>query len=93
MTLDNIQNIAWLARLAADESETAGYANDLADILALVEQMGDVDTSAVEPLAHPLDIPTPLRADQVTETDQREHFQETAPATAEGYYLVPKFME
>ena len=88
-----IQNIAWLARLTMEDRALAGYAKDLADILALVEQMQSVDTTAIEPLAHPLEIDTPLRPDEVTETDQRDSFQKTAPMTEDGYYLVPKFIE
>ena len=88
-----IQNIAWLARLTIEDRAVAGYAKDLADILALVEQMQSVDTAAIEPLAHPLEIDTQLRPDEVTEADQRDSFQEIAPVTEDGYYLVPKFIE
>ena len=88
-----VQNIAWLARLSIEDEAVAGYAGDMADILALVEQMQAVDTSSVAPLAHPLELITPLRADRVTEEDEREHFQRHAPLTQDGYYLVPKFVE
>ena len=88
-----VQDIAWLARLSIEDEAVAGYAGDMADILALVEQMQAVDTSSVAPLAHPLELITPLRADRVTEEDGREHFQRHAPLTQDGYYLVPKFVE
>lgn len=88
-----IENIAWLARLAIEDRAVAGYTKDLADILALVEQMQSVDTTAVEPLAHPLEIDTQLRPDEVGEEDRRDSFQEIAPVTEDGYYLVPKFIE
>ena len=88
-----VREIAWLARLAIDDAAVAGYAGDLADILTLVEQMQAVDTSALAPLAHPLELSTPLRPDGVTEENQRDDFQQQAPLTQDGYYLVPRFVE
>lgn len=95
MSLDNteIKNIAWLARLAVDENDMAGYGRDLANILKLVEQMNTIDTTNVDPMAHPLEIKARLRADQVTETNQRDKFQTQAPAVADGLFLVPKVIE
>lgn len=88
-----IRNIAWLARLTIEERAIAGYTKDLADILALVEQMQSVDTNDIEPLAHPLEIDTQLRPDEVKEEDQRDRFQKIAPVTEDGYYIVPKVIE
>jgi aspartyl-tRNA(Asn)/glutamyl-tRNA(Gln) amidotransferase subunit C len=58
-----------------------------------VEQLETVDTTSVVPLAHPLDALQRLRADEVTESDQREAFQAVAPQTEAGLYLVPKVIE
>ena len=88
-----VRDIAWLARLAIEDEAITDYAKDLADILALVEQMQAVDTSAVEPLAHPLEIAAQLRPDSVNEENRREDFQETAPLTRDGFYIVPRFVE
>ena len=74
-----IQNIAWLARLTIEDRAIAGYTKDLADILALVEQMQSVESAAIEPLAHPLEIDTQLRVDEVTEEDQAGQFPENRP--------------
>ena len=95
MSLDKteIQNIAWLARLAVDENDLEGYGHDLENILKLVEQMNSIDTTNVDPMAHPLEIKARLRADQVTETNQRDKFQAQAPAVADGLFLVPKVIE
>ncbi len=95
MSLDKseVQKIAWLARLAIDEQDISNYSNELSSILGLVEQMDSVDTSGVTPIAHPLDLSARLRPDEVTETNQREHFQQIAPATDAGCYLVPKVIE
>ena len=95
MSLDKseVQKIAWLARLAIDEQDISNYSDELSSILDLVERMSSVDTEGIEPLAHPLDLAARLRADEVTETNQREHFQKQAPLTENGCYLVPKVIE
>jgi aspartyl-tRNA(Asn)/glutamyl-tRNA(Gln) amidotransferase subunit C len=95
MALDStdIAKIAHLARLEIDEKDVEDYVRNLSDILGFVEQMNDVDTAAVEPMAHPLDAVQRLRQDIVTETDQREKFQAIAPQTEAGLYLVPKVIE
>lgn len=95
MSLDKseVQKIAWLARLAIDEQDISTYSDELSNILGLVERMDSVDTKDISPIAHPLELTARLRTDEVTETDQRDHFQEHAPATAEGCYLVPKVIE
>ncbi len=89
----DIENIAHLARLELDEADVATYARHLSDILAFVEQLDAADTTGVTPMAHPLDAVQRLRADAVTETDQRERFQAVAPAVEDGLYLVPKVIE
>ncbi|MDH5191099.1 MAG: Asp-tRNA(Asn)/Glu-tRNA(Gln) amidotransferase subunit GatC [Gammaproteobacteria bacterium] len=95
MALDrtDVEKIAHLARLATEESELPGYADDLSNILKLVEQMDAADTANVEPMAHPLDMAQRLREDEVTEENQREHFQNIAPQVESGLYLVPKVIE
>ena len=95
MSLDKteVEKIAWLARLAMDENTIPEYQQDLGNILNLVEQMNKVETDAIEPMAHPLEIKARLRRDEITETNQREKFQEIAPAVENGHYLVPKVIE
>jgi aspartyl-tRNA(Asn)/glutamyl-tRNA(Gln) amidotransferase subunit C len=95
MSLDktDVEKIAHLARLAIDEAEVPHYAQDLNNIFNLVEQMSAADTNEIPPMAHPLDAHQRLRADEVTETDQREDFQAIAPKTEAGVYLVPQVIE
>lgn len=90
---DDVQGIATLARLRVDDDEIDGYAANLSRILDLVEEMNGVDTDAVEPMAHPLDVALRLRADDVTEADRRADFLEIAPASEQGLYLVPRVIE
>ena len=90
---DDVRNIAHLARLHIDEDALDRYTSDLSSILTLVEQMNQVDSSGVVPLANPLDATQRLRDDAVTEIDQRDKFQQIAPDVAEGFYRVPKVIE
>lgn len=89
----DIRTIARLARLAVKEDELAQYQQALGNILGLVEQMQAVQTDGVAPLAHPLGMQARLRPDVVSETDQREKFQQIAPETENGFYLVPRVIE
>ncbi len=95
MAMDSsaVEKIAHLARLGIDPADIPDYARNLSDILAFVEQLNAVDTSGVEPLAHPLDATQRLRPDAVTETVDRENFQQHAPQTEAGLYLVPRVVE
>lgn len=93
LTTDEIKNIAYLARLSIEEDKINTYADNLSGILDLVEQMNNVDTSAIAPMAHPQDMSQRLREDIITEENQREHFMENAPAKEAGLFLVPKVIE
>ena len=66
---------------------------DLSAVLSLVETMNAVDTTGVEPMAHPLNATLRLRPDEVTEIDLRERLMAPAPATEDGYFLVPRVIE
>ena len=90
---DEITKIANLAKLNISDEQMGEYENRLSSILDLVEQMNNVDTSGVEPMAHPLHMVQRLREDVVTEENQREHFQENAPSVEKGLFVVPKVID
>lgn len=89
----DVEKIAHLARLGLTEAEVPQTTDTLNNILGLIDAMQAVDTTGVEPLAHPLEATQRLRADVVTETNQREAYQAIAPAVESGLYLVPKVIE
>ena len=93
LTRQDVEKIAHLARLAITEEELVNYTDRLSTILKLVDQLQAVDTQGIEPMAHPLDVNQRLRPDVVTEPNLREKFQQIAPATEAGLYLVPKVIE
>ncbi len=89
----DVEKIAWLARLILDDSDIPAYTQQLSRILDLVDQLDTVDTTDIEPLAHPLELTTRLREDRIIEQNQRERFQRIAPRVEAGLYLVPKVIE
>ncbi|MBT7408766.1 MAG: Asp-tRNA(Asn)/Glu-tRNA(Gln) amidotransferase subunit GatC [Methylococcales bacterium] len=89
----DIEKIAQLAKLNINQDKQADYLKNLGNILQLVDKMQTVDTDKIAPMAHPLDGMQRLRTDEVTEKNQRKVFQEIAPATEAGLYLVPKVIE
>jgi len=90
---EDIEKVAVLARIRVDEEQVSALEKDLGNILDLVDQLAAADTDSVEPMAHPLNAVQRLRADEVTEANQREAFQAIAPATENGLYLVPRVIE
>lgn len=92
MSIDatEVLKIAHLARLNIDEQAIPRYTRDLQDILNLVQQMNQLDTTGIEPMAHPVPTTQPKQADLVTEPNQRELFQSIAPRVEAGLYIVPK---
>lgn len=88
-----VEKVAQLARLHISDSEIDEVTGRITDILALIDQMQSVDTDAVAPLAHPLDLTQRLREDDVTESNRRDELQLLAPEVEEGLYLVPKVIE
>ena len=93
----DVSRIAHLARLELQPGEQASLLTQLNGFFTIVEQMSAVDTSGVEPLYTPLsavsEVTLRLRDDRVTEIDQRELNQRSAPAVEDGLFLVPKVIE
>jgi len=94
---DQVRRIARLARIAIRPEESEAVSSRLNRVLGLIEELKAVDTTGIEPMAHPLDAQLPdgqrLREDKVTEIDRRELYQSVAPSTQDGLYLVPKVIE
>ena len=97
LTPEDVSRIAHLARLALTPDEEPVMLAQLNGFFSIVEQMGAVDTSGIEPLYTPLsavqDVQLRLREDAVTESNQREANQRSAPAVEDGLFLVPRVIE
>jgi aspartyl-tRNA(Asn)/glutamyl-tRNA(Gln) amidotransferase subunit C len=97
LTPQDIARIAHLARLELKADEASRMQSQINGFFDIVGKMRAVDTSGIEPLSHPvaaaMDVALRLRDDAVTESDQREANQQSAPAVERGLFLVPKVIE
>lgn len=97
LTTTDIDRIARLAQLALPSDQSTRMLSQLNGFFDIVEQMRAVDTTGVEPLAHPVaviqNIRLRLRDDVVSEPNQRDANQRSAPAVERGLFLVPKVIE
>ena len=97
LTSSDIDRVAHLARLQLEPAERARMLAQINGFFDIVEQMRAVDTSGIEPLAHPTaalgEVALSLREDVVSEANQREDNQRSAPAVERGLFLVPKVIE
>ena len=97
LTSSDISRIAYLARLELDPSGSERMLGQLNAFFDIVQAMRAVDTSGVQPLAHPFetngDIALRLREDVVSEPNQRDANQKSAPSVERGLFLVPKVIE
>ena len=89
----DVQKVARLARLAMNNTEIEAARTQLSGIFELIAEMQAVDTSGIATMSHAQDLSQRLRADSVTETNQRELFQSIAPQVESGLYLVPQVIE
>ena len=97
LSLDDVQRIAHLARIAITPDEAQRTLVQLTDIFALIAQMQAVDTTGVEPMAHPLGGEQRLRADTAAANtqafDARALYLCNAPEQDAGLFLVPRVLE
>jgi len=89
----DVAKVASLARINMEESDLENYATQLSNIIGFVEQLEEVDTDNVEPLASVVDIALSLRKDDVTDGGYAKEILANAPETLEGFFVVPKVVE
>jgi aspartyl-tRNA(Asn)/glutamyl-tRNA(Gln) amidotransferase subunit C len=97
LSLAEIDRIAQLARLSLQPAEAQRMREQINGFFFIVEAMQAVDTRGVQPLNHPVaairDVTLRLREDRVSEPDQRQANQQSAPAVERGLFLVPRVIE
>ncbi|MCA9244346.1 MAG: Asp-tRNA(Asn)/Glu-tRNA(Gln) amidotransferase subunit GatC [Phycisphaerales bacterium] len=93
ITPDTVRHIARLARLQLSDAEAVAFAPQLSRILEYVDQLGALDTSAVAPLNHPIELFDVTRADEPAPTLGADAALRNAPATIEGHFRVPKVLD
>jgi aspartyl-tRNA(Asn)/glutamyl-tRNA(Gln) amidotransferase subunit C len=90
---DEIKKIAHLARININKNEADKVGEKLEGILGLIDQMIQVNTDGIEPMAHALDITQPLREDKVTEVDIRKKSLKLSNETHQSLFIVPRVIE
>lgn len=90
---EDVQHIALLARLGLTPEETERLRRDLDSILGYIAQLDELDTSGVEPTAHVVEVPAPLRDDRVTNPETPDEMVENAPDRDRTFIRVPKIIE
>jgi aspartyl-tRNA(Asn)/glutamyl-tRNA(Gln) amidotransferase subunit C len=90
---DTVRKIARLARIAVTEDEVPGLTEQLNGILGWVEQLGEVDTKGVAPMASVMPGALRWRADEVTDGGIQGKVLANAPDAASGFFAVPKVIE
>lgn len=95
MSLDTatVARVARLARLAMNKERQEQLAPQLSRMIDFVEQLNEVDTTGVEPLANVSEITLSLREDKVTDGNKAQDVLKNAPEQAEGFFVVPKVVE
>ena len=90
---DTVRCIAHLARIAVAEEDIEHLRGELNAILTFVEQLSQLDVTGVEPVTSVVPMQLKKRADKVTDGEIREEVLRNAPATEDGFFLVPKVIE
>jgi aspartyl-tRNA(Asn)/glutamyl-tRNA(Gln) amidotransferase subunit C len=85
----DIEKVALLARLQLDEGELSTMTEQLAQIIGYVDLLAEVDTDAVEPMAHAVEVTNVFEDDLVRPSLPREAALANAPHHDERGYLVP----
>ena len=90
---DTVANIARLARISVPEDQQAALAGELSNILGWIEQLNEVDTDDVAPMASVHDAKLRWRPDVVDDGGIRDRVLANAPQDQDGYFVVPKVVE
>ncbi len=88
-----VRRVAKLARIREPEERLEPLAQELNSILGWIEQLGEVDTDGVEPMASAVEVKLPMREDVVTDGGDADAILANAPAKADGFFIVPKVVE
>lgn len=93
MDLKTVKKVATLARLEMSDGELEAVRVKLGNIMKFVEQLEEVNTDNVAPLANVVDIKLRLREDTVNDGGQQDKVLANAPEAMEGFFVVPKIVE
>lgn len=88
-----IEHVAFLARLALTEEEKEKFGVQLNTILEYIGKLNELDTSAIPPTSHVIEIQNVMREDKIRPSLSKEKALLNAPDRTEDFYRVPKIIE
>lgn len=91
--LQTVKKIASLSRISVTDAEAEAMVPEFNNILGLVEQLGEVDVTGVEPMTAVIPNHQRLRVDAVTDGNVRDKVLANAPQAEHGFFAVPKVIE
>ncbi|MCA9235041.1 MAG: Asp-tRNA(Asn)/Glu-tRNA(Gln) amidotransferase subunit GatC [Planctomycetales bacterium] len=89
LTRQDVEKVALLARLQLTDDELAVMTEQLTQIVGYVDQLAEVDTDGVEPMAHAVEVANVFADDEVRPSLPREAALANAPRRNDRGYLVP----
>ena len=93
ITVDDVKNIAKLARLNFQDNEIAEFTKEMGDILKYIEKLDELDVSDIEPTSHVVEMKNVLREDVVGESFSIEETLLNAPDKKYRFFVVPKVID
>ena len=93
LTKETGTKVAHLARLKLSETELDLFTTQLGQVLGYVELLNELDTTAVEPMAHVADIANVFRDDEVRPSLSRAAALSNAPKSDGKFFVVPQILE
>ena len=89
----SVAKIARLARIHVPDGRQEAIATELNGILSWVDELNEVDTENIEPLASVTGHSLPMREDIVTDGDRIDEVLANVPESTGGFFVVPKVVE
>lgn len=93
MDKETVKKIAGLARIEMDDETLERMTPEISGIMTWIEQLAEVDTDNVEPLASPVNLNLTLREDVMNDGDCADKILANAPEKTQGFFVVPKVVE
>lgn len=87
---ETIEYVGILAKLDLSEEEKEQAKKDLAEMLDYIDELGELDTTGVEPMSHVFPVNNVFREDVVINGDDSDNILKNAPEEKDGMFLVPK---
>ena len=93
ITIKDVEHVAKLARMSLSEEEKTMFTEQLGNILEYINELNELDTENVEPMAHPVPASNIMREDKVSQEFTTDDMLSNAPQEEDGYYRVPKITD